>query len=238
MKAIKTILIVGSGNVAWHFRQALGRLEGVQVKQASSRMAIGGRYDLIIIAVKDAVIESVAQKIEDKQAIVAHTSGMTGIEVLTPQFENCGVIYPLQTLTKGIDVPSNSFPLCLEANDETNYCLLDTLAQNISSLIYNINSAQRKHIHLAATLANNFTNHIFGMTKELMDAANLPFDILFPLIDKTISDIKTHEPHSIQTGAAKRGDITTIDSHRSMLDEQQRLIYDVLTQAISLRNKE
>ncbi|MDR0789873.1 MAG: DUF2520 domain-containing protein [Bacteroidales bacterium] len=238
MKAIKTILIVGGGNVAWHFQRALSALGDIDVKQTSSRKAVLDRAELIIIAVKDDAIEAVAQKIEAKEAIVVHTSGITGIDVLKERFENCGVIYPLQTLKKGIDVSFNALPLCLEANNEVTFSLLETLAKSISSMVYNINSAQRKHLHLAATLANNFTNHIFGITKEVLDAADLPFDILFPLIDNTITEVKTHNPYSIQTGAAKRSDETTIEAHRAMLDDEQRKIYDILTQAIRLKHRE
>ena len=82
--------------------------------------------------------------------------------------------------------------------------------------------------------ACNFTNHLFALSKELLDEQNLDFDLLKPLIEETINKINLNDPISVQTGPAIRADQATIQTHLEMLDNKPELreIYDKLSQSI------
>jgi predicted short-subunit dehydrogenase-like oxidoreductase (DUF2520 family) len=235
-----SILIIGKGNVAWHLQKVMESVEDFAVRQVDSRTAEFDceGVDLIIIAVKDVAIKSVTDKIVAKEVIVVHTSGFTNMEILSHCAENYGVIYPLQTLKKEIVINYNSLLFCIEANNEKTLTKIKNIVQCITSQTFEVSSNKRKHLHLAATFANNFTNHILGIAKEITERAELPFEMLFPLIDNTISEAKKHEPYSIQTGVAKREDKITIESHRVMLNNNEKAIYDILTKSIKDKNKQ
>ncbi|MBK6479251.1 MAG: hypothetical protein IPF93_13455 [Saprospiraceae bacterium] len=58
---------------------------------------------LYLIAVQDDQIEKVTLQLKSilpETALIVHTAGSVGCEVLSPYFKNHGVLYPLQTFTK------------------------------------------------------------------------------------------------------------------------------------------
>ena len=55
----------------------------------------------------------------------------------------------------------------------------------MSKNVQEINSNQRKKIHLAAVIVNNFSNHMFCLGKRILEKEKLSFDILKPLISST-----------------------------------------------------
>ncbi|MDR1005629.1 MAG: DUF2520 domain-containing protein [Bacteroidales bacterium] len=234
------VLIIGNGNVAWHFERMFGTDAAFNVSKVDSRLPkidCDGA-DVAIIAVKDDAIAAVADKVVAKGAMVVHTSGFCGIDVLTHCSRTYGGLYPLLSLKKGNEVAYDSMPLCVEANSDSGRQRLVLIAQRLTSAVYCIDSEQRKRLHIAATFANNFTNHLLGVVQSQMAAANLPFEMLFALIDKTIADIKTSDAASLQTGAAFRNDRTTIDAHRALLSDDQLRLYDVFTGQIRSLTKQ
>ena len=94
---------------------------------------------------------------------------------------------------------------------------------------------------MAAVFANNFTNHLYGISEQLMIAHQLPFEILKPLILGAVENLAEHSPSQIQTGPATRKDFQVIEKHLQLLGDDTRLqkIYDILTQSIiaSQQNK-
>lgn len=234
LKEIKSITIIGNGNVAWHYYNIMHQ-QKLDVKCVSAREDIKEEdlsKDLIIIAVKDKVIEQVARKIANRTSILVHTSGSTNIETLKDKSINYGVFYPLQTLTKGLELDFSQVPLCIEANNEYTLLHLKSLAEKLSSKVYEISSNQRFYLHLAAVFACNFPNHLFGISKEILAKEDIPFDIIFPLIDQTIEKIKHNNPFDIQTGPAIRQENSIMANHKSKLDKDQREIYEVLSNKI------
>jgi predicted short-subunit dehydrogenase-like oxidoreductase (DUF2520 family) len=122
--------------------------------------------------------------------------------------------------------------MCIEANNKNTLNSLFSLANKLSDNVYEISSFQRQYIHLAAVFASNFTNHIYGVAKEELKKKDIPFEILFPLIDQSIEKIKHKNPFEVQTGPAKRNDSIIMEKHKTMLDEDEREIYEVLSNMI------
>jgi hypothetical protein len=61
---------------------------------------------------------------------------------------------------------------------------------------------------------------------------NIPFDILYPIIQETAAKITSLQPFDAQTGPAKRNDTVTIDKHIEMLPKIEQEIYTLLTNSI------
>ena len=74
--------------------------------------------------------------------------------------------------------------------------LLETISKYIGCKTYKIDYNERKILHLAAIFSNNFVNHMFTIAKDLLDAEDLNFNILKPLIDETVNKIHKLDLHN------------------------------------------
>ena len=246
------ITILGAGNVATQLALVLKK-SGHSIVQIYNRSddagyelakAVGSVFvsnldkladaDVYLMAVKDDAIALVADGINTGNKIVAHTSGTKSKDVLQSSSTNYGIFYPLQTMTKTAKVDFKNVPLLIEGNNELTIARLEELGRSISKNVHTVDEQQRQWIHVAAVFANNFTNHLYGISEQLLLAQGLPFEILKPLIFNFIQNLNEHSPSDIQTGPAVRGDLKTIEKHMQLLGDNQRLqkIYEVLTQSI------
>lgn len=229
-----SVLLIGNGNVATHLYDALLNVVTIQVTQISSRnLEVIPQADISIIAVSDDAIAEVSSKITNP--FVVHTSGSVSLNDLKNTTKK-GVFYMLQTFSKDKEINFDEVPFCLEAENENDYKLLETIAKSIGKNIYNINSSQRKTLHVAAVFVNNFTNHLFKIGNDICKENEVPFEILLPLIKETASKIETLSPEIAQTGPAIRNDKKTIKNHLNLLDKNQQKIYKILTNSIQNGN--
>jgi predicted short-subunit dehydrogenase-like oxidoreductase (DUF2520 family) len=193
--------------------------------------------DLYIIAVSDDAIAEVSSALPFENRLVAHTSGTVALDSLNSNNRRA-VFYPLQSFSKDKPIDFKSVPICLEAENEKDVQILKQLAHSISNAFYEINSEQRKALHVAAVFVNNFVNYLYQMGNEICDANAIPFEILKPLIQETANKIATLSPKNAQTGPAKRNDLKTIAAHEEFLkDENQAAIYKLLTQSLQNNGK-
>jgi len=251
------IVMVGAGNVAWHLAPAL-EAAGCAVSQVYSRSEekaaelvshlyqaevqtqldfSGSSAELFILAVSDDAIAEVAQQIKlPAEAVVVHTSGGQSLEVLAKApTEQIGVFYPLQTFSKPRPVDFRDIPICLESDDNEVLHRLTKLARSISRQVKLINSEERARLHVAAVLANNFTNHLLQMAEQLLHDHQLDFALLHPLIEETVAKALEIGPAQSQTGPARRHDEKTINHHLKylrMYDPAYAKVYKALTQHI------
>ncbi len=249
------ITFIGAGNVAWHLAQALEDV-GHRIAEVYSRNVSHAQElcrhlydtqathtldfsespsDVFVIAVKDdAVAEVTDSLILPPSATVYHTSGTLPLAMLR-RFPNRGVFYPLQTFSKSRHIDIERVPFCLEASNPTTEQELVALAQSISKTVYLVSSDERKVLHIGAVFACNFTNHLLSMAKQVVENEELEFDLLKPLIEETIAKaLATHDPATVQTGPAIRGDSQTIQKHLLYLKDQPltQKIYKLLTESI------
>ena len=231
---MKTVLIVGKGNVATHLYNAFLNVDDIAVTQISSRTLTSiPKATITIIAVSDDAIAEVSSKI--KNDFVVHTSGSVAMSDLKNS-QRKGVFYMLQTFSKDKKVDFNEVPFCLEAENIEDYQLLEFLANAIGKKIYAVSSEQRKTLHVAAVFVNNFTNHLFKIGNDICNTNNVPFEILQPLIKETVLKIEELSPKEAQTGPAVRNDKKTIKNHLNLLDKNQQKIYKILTKSIQNGN--
>lgn len=244
------IVLVGSGNVAHHLGLALYG-QGHQVVQVYGRTPANAQEladslsstvitgleeldldaDLYVVAVSDQAIPSVIEQIPSTiQGIVVHTSGATDLSVLS-KFKNPGVIYPPQSLTKGVKTDISAIPFGIEASDENTFETLMELAKAISTKSFPCTSQQRLALHTAAMFANNFPNALFQIAYDILNRENLSFDLVRPLIVETANKAQNHQPIDVQTGPAIRNDQTTITKHEDYLkqDADWWSIYRLIT---------
>jgi len=240
------IVVLGNSNVATHLCQVFEKSNQVLLLQNYNRSGqliqncnvpiTSNIFEIVdaeiyILAFNDRSLYNL-NSFENLNGLVIHTSGATDITVLK-NFKNYGVFYPLQSFNKNIPIDFSKVPIAIEANSSANEKIIFHLANTITQKIYSINSEQRNALHVAAVFANNFSTFMYTQALEICTDYKIDFSILKPLIFETISKLKTHLPHEIQTGPAIRKDQNTLDKHLNTLDKvQHKKIYKTLTKAI------
>lgn len=242
------VVILGAGNVAFHLFRAFSEAEKTKVIQVYNHQKESLKHfknftdtttninnlksaDFYILALKDDVIPENAKTFKSIKGIVLHTSGAVGLTALH-NLTDYGVFYPLQTFSKNKRVDFSEIPVCIEANSPENLEKIKNLGLNITTDVREINSEQRKALHLAAVFVNNFSNHLYTIGAEICENHQVDFSILKPLIKETASKIESLQPKEAQTGPALRNDQKTIEVHLALLSKKHKDIYSLLTQSI------
>jgi predicted short-subunit dehydrogenase-like oxidoreductase (DUF2520 family) len=168
------------------------------------------------------------------EGLVVHTAGSVSLEVFKGRAKNYGVIYPLQTFTRGKPVDFSSIPLFIEANDNRNLEKLKYLSEKVTGKVYTADSETRAYLHLAAVFASNFTNHILALAEMVLLERNLPFNILKPLIEETVAKALYMSPRQAQTGPAFRHDKPILEKHLDMLAGHPEIkeLYRLISESI------
>jgi predicted short-subunit dehydrogenase-like oxidoreductase (DUF2520 family) len=255
--------IIGTGNMAWHLAKVFEK-QGFNISEIYGRdlskannLALSvydskivddldfseSTADVFFLCVSDDAIEDICSRILlPAGAIIVHTSGAKSLAILTETLKvyhdvevNSGVFYPLMTFTKGLDVDFSQVPICIEAENPATEKVLLEIAKAISNDIYLINSEERAVLHVSAVFACNFTNHLWALSKEILESEDLDFDMLKPIITETLRKaLKAKHPADVQTGPAIRADEATLNTHLEFLNDDPDLtkVYKTLSESI------
>ncbi len=245
------VVFIGAGNVATHLAQSIDQTHDVVqvysrhiqnafaltnlLKQAAATdnlQEIFPNADIYIVSVKDDVISQIVNEINFTSGLWVHTSGSVSIDVLSAKFERCGVVYPLQTLSRNVDVNMSEVPFFIEGIDEDTEKLLVEVAKSLSETVYIANSLQRSKLHVAAVFGCNFVNYLWAQADEILKTAGYNFEILLPLIKVTLDKAYKVSPIEGQTGPARRGDFRIMQFHEEMLSNDDAKLYRILSQGI------
>ena len=175
--------------------------------------------DVYLLAVPDAAVAPLlAGTTWPTGALVAHLAGALPLSAFeaSPTVRG-GVFYPLQTFSPGRAIDWPTVPLCIEAADAEAEATLQALAHSLSHHVRRLDSAQRLKLHVAAVFANNFTNHLLGIADALLVEAELPAELLAPLVRETVAKALANPPFAVQTGPAVRRDAPTLAAHELAL---------------------
>ena len=254
------IVSIGAGNLASHLSKALQKA-GFDIVQVYSRTETSARElaeclqtsystsienivdnaSLFIISVSDDAIESIVEKMPSTEGLVLHTAGSVSIDVFSGKFKNYGILYPLQTFSKFRPVDFSEIPVFLEANTRNNLQTIRTIAEAISSKVYEASSSERMKLHLAAVFGCNFVNYLFHLSSEITKQAGYDFNVLSPLILETVRKALTSEnPKKVQTGPAFRNDRKVIQKHIDLLiscPEWQELYAIMSERILKMKNE-
>ena len=245
---ISKVILIGTGNVATNLGLQLIKSEfeivGCYSRSKESTAALSEilgvkpietltylpTHDLILVCVTDSAIASVVEQLPFN-SIIAFTSGTVSLEEL-PKNKNTGVFYPLQTFTKNKIIDLKTVPFFVESHNKETECLLFELAEKIGLRAEIATSEQRKQLHISAVFVNNFTNHLAVIAKQHLEQHQLSWENLLPLLAETFSKIQENNPRDIQTGPARRHDLTVIEKHLKELSGSEKEIYKAITNSI------
>ena len=253
---MKKVVVIGAGNVAHHLGVSI-KNAGLDILQVYSRTIesarslgsklnadfisdisqISKKADLYLIAVKDAHIKTIVTKLNQVNGVIVHTSGSIAMNELSNSGKNAiGVLYPLQTFSKTVELCHSIYPICVEANTAETEKMLCGLAGKIVGVknVYLLNSNQRKAVHVAAVFACNFSNHMHVIAEKLLEKEDMDYGLLSTLIQETSEKLLKNKPSASQTGPAKRNDQEVINDHLQFLanDPGSMELYQMITNSI------
>jgi len=253
---IRTVTLIGSGNVAHNLGVALQN-KGLKVNEVFSRTKKNAKLlaekldanfidelallnqesDLYIVASSDNSIAQIASQIRLKDKILVHTSGSVEMEVLRNSSNFVGCFYPLQTFTKDHQTDFSEVPVCIESNNEKTLSKLENLSQKLTARTIHMSSIQRQKLHLAAVFVSNFVNYMQVIGQDLCKEQGVEFELLKPLIREVFDKNELRTARENQTGPALRGDSFTMNRHLEILKKDKQLykLYSLISDMIESR---
>lgn len=250
---IRSLLIVGTGNAAWHlgsaFAEAGVQIAGVVARDAMKGHALAERLgnvpyfalynnlpeaDAYLIAVRDDAIADVASQLKRDGQLMIHCSGSMPGDVLQVADNPYAVLWPMHSLQKeAVDSLKETLIAVTGSTEAVTHQVLE-LAARISTRAMPMQEHQRMAMHMCAVWINNYSNHMMHIGAQLLKEHGLDFDLFLPIIRAHMTALETRSPEQLQTGPAKRGDMGTLERHRHLLTRHPDLLqlYDDLSEHI------
>jgi len=206
---ISTVRVIGTGRAGGVIAARLAE-RGLSVQAGRETLADA---DLVLVAVPDAAIAEVAQRVP-VGPWVAHVSGATTLGALDPHTRRFSV-HPLQTLARdrGPDQLDGAWAAVTAETDEAREAarwLADTLGLHP----FDLADADKPLYHAGAAMASNFLVTLYRAAARLLEESNAPPEALVPLMTRTI------ENGFALTGPIARGDWSTVEAHLLALEER------------------
>ena len=174
--------------------------------------------DVYIYTVVDKVLAEVVSLIHAPKALHVHTSGTMPIDVFGADKPHAGVLYFLQTFSREALIDDwSGIPCFFEGRNIDDVAAIYSLAQSLTSRIYECSQRDRERLHIAGVFANNYSNLMYRIAADILKGTQIPFEALLPLIDQTAAKVHTLAPKDAQTGPAQRGDEAVMKHHLEIL---------------------
>ncbi|MBC7363243.1 MAG: DUF2520 domain-containing protein [Candidatus Aminicenantes bacterium] len=182
------------------------------------------RSELIFLCVTDSQIEKVVRQIvkeEVQNKYFFHTSGALSSSLLAPLKEKgarVGSFHPIQTFAT--ETPEkNLFRgifIGLEGQPEAVRLGLK-IARTLKSQVILLSPENKPAYHLACSISSNFLVVLLSEIKDIMKSIGLDeettLNLLTPLLNKTLHNVKKLGIEASLTGPVIRGDAETVKKH-------------------------
>jgi predicted short-subunit dehydrogenase-like oxidoreductase (DUF2520 family) len=221
------------------------------VLHQGSRSEATAGAELVLIATPDDAIPEVARELAQDRAIardqvVLHLSGLLDRRALRALDESgaaCGSFHPVQSIAepasaaerlKGAYVGIEGDERALEAAER--------LANTLRMLPVRIPAEAKPAYHAGAAFVANYTVALVGVAERLARSAGVPADmagrLYLPLLAGAVANLTSLGPAAALTGAVRRGDVQTIQTHLDALSPEDRELYRAVGRAAVLLARE
>ena len=239
--------------MATHLAPALDSIEGFRVVQVDSRTPeraetlaselreatavtdpneVLPTADIYIVSLVDDAVGSLSGLLPSNEALWLHTSGSLPKEILASRSDRYGVLYPLQTFSRDVDVNIGEIPFFIEGSSADVEKEIKELAEKVTSRVFHADEEKRRRMHIAAVFACNFANHLWTIADDILHDEGLTLEVLHPLLCETLRKAIAASPAAGQTGPAVRGDRNVMDRHISLLSPERAEIYRLMSDSI------
>lgn len=220
--------------------------EAFPLARIAAPEAVAAAAELLVLAVPDPVLPELVRRllpVANRSAIVLHTSGALGAEILAPLHERGATVvafHPAMTFTDP-SVDAARIAACaigITALDEIGYAVGQALALELGAEPVRIGEAARPLYH--AALAHG-ANHLVALVDDAVAALRAALDtttdtvggpaqgmaqrVLAPLARAAL-DNALRSGAAALTGPSARGDAAAVGRHLAALDEMDPAITD------------
>lgn len=246
------VVIIGTGNAATVFGRLINS-KGHKVVQVFGRnimkaealaaqlhctavadiKSLTRNADIYLVAVADKAVAELAAQLDVNDHLVLHTTAALSKHVLREITKSYGVLYPLQSLRKEMDLDT-PIPLLVDGNTGEVTKSIEQFAATLSGKVLRADDETRVKMHVAAVFSCNFVNYMYLQSARFCEQEQLDFSLLQPLIEETALRLRNFSPAEVFTGPAVRGDMATINRHLSLLEAYPELykMYQSITNKI------
>jgi predicted short-subunit dehydrogenase-like oxidoreductase (DUF2520 family) len=218
--------------------------------QGSRAEATAGA-ELVLIATPDDAIGQVAAELARERAIardqiVLHLSGLLDRRALLALDETgagCGSFHPVQSVAEpGTAAERLKGAYVGIEGDERALVAAERLANTLRMTPVRIPAEAKPAYHAAAAFVANYTVALVGVAERLARSAGVPPDVAgklyLPLLGGAVANLTSLGPAAALTGAVRRGDVQTIQSHLEALSTEDRELYRTVGRAAVLLARE
>ena len=183
---------------------AAGGLSATRSYREAVRLPLA---DIYIYAIADQALREVVSVIHAPKALHLHTSGTMPIDMFGEDKPHAGILYFFQSFSREVMIDDwSGIPCFISGRNIDDIAAIYSLAQTLTSRIYEADQHDRERLHIAGVFANNYTNLMYRIAADILKDTQIPFEALLPLIDNTAAKVHKMAPADAQTGPAQRGD--------------------------------
>jgi predicted short-subunit dehydrogenase-like oxidoreductase (DUF2520 family) len=214
------------------------------VLHQGSRAEATSGSELVLIATPDDAISAVAAELAAERAVtrdqvVLHLSGLldrTALAALEESGAGCGSFHPLQSVAEpGTAAERLKGAFVGIEGDERALIAAERLANTLRMIPVRIPAEAKPAYHAAAAFVANYTVALVGVAERLARAAGVAPDIAariyLPLLGGAVANLTSLGPAASLTGAVRRGDVQTIQTHLEALSPEDRKLYRTVGRA-------
>jgi predicted short-subunit dehydrogenase-like oxidoreductase (DUF2520 family) len=183
----------------------------------------------VFLCIPDRFIASAAESLKQQFSMVIHCSGMQ------PLHPHCdAVCWPMQTFSTRVPSEWTNVPVFIESPVIEVQDFLLSIFVNMGSAPQVCSQEQRQNAHLAAVIANNFSNAMFMFASTVLENKGMNPELLLPIIKQTVQKLQSTGIKDAQTGPAIRNDAQTLLMQMELLknDPQMQHLYREISDAI------
>jgi predicted short-subunit dehydrogenase-like oxidoreductase (DUF2520 family) len=221
------------------------------VLHQGSRAEATAGAELVLIATPDDAIVDVAKELAADRAVtreqvVLHLSGLLDKKALQPlegTGAGCGSFHPVQSVAEpGTAAERLKGAYVGIEGDERALVAAERLANTLRMIPVRIPAEAKPAYHAGAAFVANYTVALVGVAERLARSAGVPPDVAgrlyLPLLAGAVANLTSLGPAAALTGAVRRGDVQTIQSHLDALNPEDRELYRMVGRAAVLLARE
>lgn len=221
-------LMVALDEAGWEVLPSLGRGDDCSA-------ALHGT-DLLVVAVPDAAIASVARAVAPVAGdgvagappVIAHLAGSLGLDALRPH-RIVAAMHPL------VSLPSAEIGGARLGDGQcfgvAGHPIVERVVQDLGGQTFTVGDADRATYHAAAVMASNHLVALLGQVERTAADIGVPIEAYLGLAAGSVDNVAALGAAAALTGPVARGDWATVAGHLDAIDPSEKAAYRALASA-------
>ena len=228
--------VIGPGRAGRSFADALSQHDArlaSMLGRGDDPSQLDPDLDLVVIAVPDREIRSVASRVP-VGPLVVHVSGASTLAPLRDRHERCGSLHPLVSLPdpeRGAAALRSHPHMAIAGSTPAALAEVRAVADRLGARSFEVSDDDRAAYHAAAAIAANHLVALVGQVGRITNRHGIPLHPFADMMRAVLDNVEASDPASALTGPVARGDWDTVRSHLAAIDPAEHHVYLALAGA-------